>query len=263
MHRGEHISDQDLILYVDEELPVLRRMAVSRHLDSCQQCRTQVSQLREAMSGVTAAILADEPIAGGQEAQTRLRTLLAKAPKPAPFPLHLARLTAAVAIALALIGASVALRTRNADQSGLTRPNPLLTPGAAVPVSRETVCSATEAEESPKIATSLAITVFNHYGIRNPRAQAYEVDYLITPSLGGAQDVRNLWPQPYSNGLWNSRVKDALEDRLRALVCSGKLDLEAAQMELASDWIAAYKKHFHTEEPLEAHRSFVKDHAWE
>ncbi|MBS1824526.1 MAG: zf-HC2 domain-containing protein [Acidobacteria bacterium] len=263
MHAGEHISDQDLILYVDAELPALRRIAVSRHLDACAQCRAQHAQLREAMTGLTAAILSSEPVEGGAAAQHRLRTRLAAAPKTPSFQLHMARLSAAVAIALALIGASVALQTRNAEQSGLTMPNPVLTPGAAVPVSRETVCSASEAEESPKIATALAITVFNHYGIRNPQSQAYEVDYLITPSLGGSQDVRNLWPQPYSSGLWNSRVKDALEDRLRAMVCAGQLDLEQAQKELASDWIAAYKRHFHTDEPLPAHRSFVKDRAWE
>jgi hypothetical protein len=34
-----------------------------------------------------------------------------------------------------------------------------------------------------------------------------------------------------------------LEDRLHALVISGKLDLETAQREIATDWIAAYKKY--------------------
>lgn len=111
---GEHISDQDLILYVDAELSSLRRIAVRRHLDSCPRCRAQYGQLREAMTGLTAAILADDPIAGGHEAQSRLRARLSATPKRPSMQLHLARLTAAVAIALALIGASIALRTRNA-----------------------------------------------------------------------------------------------------------------------------------------------------
>jgi hypothetical protein len=34
-----------------------------------------------------------------------------------------------------------------------------------------------------------------------------------------------------------------LEDRLHALVVSGKLDLQTAQREIATDWIAAYKKY--------------------
>jgi len=34
-----------------------------------------------------------------------------------------------------------------------------------------------------------------------------------------------------------------LEDRLHALVVSGKLDLETGQREIATDWIAAYQKY--------------------
>ena len=59
-----------------------------------------------------------------------------------------------------------------------------------------------------------------------------------------------MWPQTYS-AVWNARVKDALEDRLRELVCAGDLDLPTAQMEISNDWIAAYKKYFHTDQPIE------------
>jgi hypothetical protein len=33
-------------------------------------------------------------------------------------------------------------------------------------------------------------------------------------------------------------------------VCSGKIDLKVAQQDIAKDWIAAYKKYFHTDQPL-------------
>jgi hypothetical protein len=49
-------------------------------------------------------------------------------------------------------------------------------------------------------------------------------------------------------------VKDNLEDRLRQLVCSGGLDLRAAQHDISSDWIAAYKKYFHSDTPIETAR---------
>jgi hypothetical protein len=75
------------------------------------------------------------------------------------------------------------------------------------------------------------------------------VDYLITPELGGVDSIRNLWPQPYST-VWNAHVKDMLEERLHALVCSGQVDLATAQREIATDWIGAYKKYFHTARPL-------------
>ena len=82
------------------------------------------------------------------------------------------------------------------------------------------------------------------------RADLFEVDYLVTPELGGAEDIRNLWPQPYEATLWNAHVKDALEDRLHEMVCSGEIDLATAQHDIATDWISAYKKYFHTDRPF-------------
>ena len=96
--------------------------------------------------------------------------------------------------------------------------------------------------------------VFEEYGIAAADPRAYEVDYLVTPALGGADDIHNLWPHSYSATVWNAWVKDALEDRLREMVCDGRLDLATAQQEIAANWIAAYKKYFHTDEPLAQHR---------
>jgi hypothetical protein len=92
--------------------------------------------------------------------------------------------------------------------------------------------------------------VFALYGMPGADPNAYEVDYLITPALGGADDIGNLWPQSYRATIWNARVKDALEDRLHDLVCRGDLDLPTAQHEISSDWIGAYKKYFHTDKPI-------------
>jgi hypothetical protein len=38
-------------------------------------------------------------------------------------------------------------------------------------------------------------------------------------------------------------VKDSLEARLHALVCSGKLDLKTAQQAIATNWLAAYNRY--------------------
>jgi hypothetical protein len=64
------------------------------------------------------------------------------------------------------------------------------------------------------------------------------------------EDIHNLWPEPYSSSPWNAHVKDALEEHLHQMVCAGKLDLSTAQRDIATDWIAAYKKYFHTDKPL-------------
>ncbi len=140
-------------------------------------------------------------------------------------------------------------------------PNPALTPGAVRPeVTKAMVCSGNVPAD---LAAPRAMAVFQRYAISRPSPRTFELDYLIPPDLGGSDAPENLWPQPYANGEWNSKVKDALEDRLRAMVCNGELDLPAAQRELSRDWIAAYKKHFHAEHPLVDHAAFVKDRPWE
>ncbi|MGC2279702.1 MAG: hypothetical protein WA603_06770, partial [Candidatus Acidiferrales bacterium] len=55
---------------------------------------------------------------------------------------------------------------------------------------------------------------------------------------------------PYSMPAWNAHRKDALEEYLHQLVCAGKLDLPTAQHDIATNWIAAYKKYFHTNAPV-------------
>jgi hypothetical protein len=68
--------------------------------------------------------------------------------------------------------------------------------------------------------------------------------------LGGVEEIHNLWPEPYTSPGWNAHMKDALEEHLHQLVCAGKLDLSTAQRDIATDWISAYKKYFHTDKPL-------------
>jgi hypothetical protein len=53
----------------------------------------------------------------------------------------------------------------------------------------------------------------------------------------------HLWPQSFDTQPWNARTKDALENRLHALVCAGRLPLGQAQREIAADWIAAYVRY--------------------
>jgi hypothetical protein len=132
-----------------------------------------------------------------------------------------------------------------------------LTPGATRSVSISEVCSIPHEDVVRAVSDSMRKEVFEEYGIMNARAEDYEIDYLIAPGLGGTEDIHNLWPQPFNSEKWNARVKDELEERLHQMVCSGDLDLPTAQHEIADDWIAAYKKYFHTDAPLSAsaHRS--------
>jgi hypothetical protein len=134
----------------------------------------------------------------------------------------------------------------------ISLPDSSLTPGAAVLAGRQAVCTETNTKNKA-VPVALRRKVFAAYGLTDAEPRAYEVDYLITPALGGADDIHNLWPQSYSATVWNAEVKDALEDRLRDMVCDGSLDLAEAQREISINWIAAYKKYFHTDQPLEGH----------
>ena len=137
----------------------------------------------------------------------------------------------------------------NARLVAVTVPDSSLTPGATVLVSEREVCREAGVKNKA-VPVALQRKVFTEYGIGTVEPGAYEVDYLITPALGGADDIHNLWPQSSRATVWNARVKDTLEDHLRDLVCKGKLDLATAQREIAGNWIEAYKKYFHTDQPL-------------
>ena len=64
----------------------------------------------------------------------------------------------------------------------------------------------------------------------------YEADHIVSIELGGAPtDAANVFPQPWQ-GPWNARQKDRIENRLRRLMCSGRLSLREAQDRISHDW---------------------------
>ena len=71
----------------------------------------------------------------------------------------------------------------------------------------------------------------------------YEEDHLISLELGGdPRSPDNLWPEPWF-GPWNAHIKDTLENKLHAMVCDGRIGLRDAQVAIATDWVAAYRKY--------------------
>jgi hypothetical protein len=277
-----HVSDQDLLRAADGELPARQIATIRKHLAACWMCRTRTGEIEGAIAEFIQAhhrtLDSLLPPPDGARALLKLRMAeLAAVSPPNPWRrlfsalLDRRRLTVACCI-LALIGpGAIVLRfdrfideSRTTAQRPETRafPDPNLTPGATLPVSRDDVCAAGMAEAVRLVPAPVALQVFAAYGIREPRPRAYELDYLITPALGGADNIRNFWPQPYGSA-WNAHLKDALEDHLHRQVCAGTLDLATAQRDLARDWISSYKKYFRTNKPLPEHASFLKDHPWE
>jgi hypothetical protein len=103
----------------------------------------------------------------------------------------------------------------------------------------EDVCAEHSSVQVRITSVALERKVFQEYGLAGAPTSNYEVDFLITPELGGTDDIRNLWPEPYSSTVWNAHVKDQLEERLYHLVCEQKVDLQTAQKDIATDWVAA------------------------
>jgi hypothetical protein len=261
LQESVHPSDQDLLLWADGELSSQRAGEIEKHLSACWTCRARMAELERSIADFVHVYHADFdgrlPPIDGPRALLRARLQQSASDSRAR---HLP-VVAAVAVLLLLTGFAVGiLRNRNLlghsnEATSLSRarviPNGELTPGATDRSSVQDVCSAGVSTNDPDVPDPVKREVLKEYGLTNVSIDSYQIDYLVTPQLGGAPNIRNLWPEPSLNTVWNSRVKDELEDRLHYLVCSGQLDLATAQYELSHDWVAAYKKYFRTNEPLQ------------
>jgi hypothetical protein len=237
-----HLSDQELLLGLDGELSSRDAGRVAAHLAECWTCRARQQEIGKAIADFVRLPNAPLPPAEGPRALLRAQMSQNRPGKDQNW-----RLMAGIC-ALLLVGLGIGQFWSQATRVVVTVPDPKLTPGATVLLSSGEVCSASNANNKA-VPVGLRRRVFEEYGIAHAEPRFYEVDYLITPALGGADDIHNLWPQSNSDTVWNAQVKDDLEDHLRALVCAGKLDLATAQREIAGNWIDAYKKYFHTDRP--------------
>jgi hypothetical protein len=156
------------------------------------------------------------------------------------------RTIAAVSLALLLLAIAPAAAR------DLTIPDPELTPGVATDATLETICGTKWGKDVRHVTPAMKRERFTAYGIqckplfKGSRLQAcgkWEIDHCISRELGGADDVRNLWPQSYSGG-WNARDKDRLENELHKRLCHGELSLADAQKRICGDWRDAYREIF-------------------
>lgn len=261
---NRHLTDREMLQALDAELSESRRSAVDAHLGACEICTARLAAIASVSTTSSEDYRSAMPDASFMAAsRTRLQAALMR--EAATPPRSWLVLTPAVAMAAAIalaVTASIYLQSAPATSSfavnhRVSLPVSSITPGATWEVSLEDLCSS--APRVRPITAAMRAQVLSAYGVENVPSDQYELDYLITPELGGATDTRNLWPQKYASPIWNARVKDELERLLPQLVCEHKLDLATAQRDMASDWVAAYKKYFHTDVPLEAHRGPAAD----
>ena len=260
-----HLSDEELLLFSDQELPPRPASKAREHIAQCETCQGRLKDLETASTDF--ADLHEQEIRAQSSHSLHARNLLKARlsetsmrhgrSRPAAFGGVMTRQLASACLALLLVvGGAWAIRQIGAQRSrsdarmaeAIALPRRTLTPGAARAVQVADLCSNQDLDNDPPVNPSLEQAVFKEYGVPASSKKNYALDYLITPALGGSDSIRNLWPQPYSS-TWNARVKDQLEDHLHELVCQGKIQLTTAQNDIASDWIAAYKRYFNTDKP--------------
>ncbi len=264
MHdQDPHFSDELLLKLLDGELSRPEADSLEAHLGECWTCRARRQQLDRTIASFIQAYQQDTedslPPANGPRALLKAQLTLNSRRPPDHFPQWISLRPkslsfAALSLVCLLITGWYVARIGHSDGRGglvVSTPNTSLTPGVAILLSRNAVCSQANVKNKD-VPASIRRMVLEEYGLGKAQPRSYEVDYLVTPALGGSDDIRNLWPHSYSS-VWNAMVKDALEDRLRDMVCAGEIDLPAAQREIAENWIEAYKKYFHTDHPLPEH----------
>ena len=269
MFRTRHLSDDALLLASEEALPRWRLSWARRHLGTCADCSRRRAQLQRTLGEFADAWGGLVPqLPDGSGARARLRTQMARAIAADDAPswgsavwgaslqgerIWLASCAAAgLVLAVFLwVGADApGSPATQASSAVFLRPNPQLTPGSTMPVALEDLCAPDTPRVAQPIPAAVQHRVFASYGADPARADAYELDHLVTPELGGASATENLWPQPFQGTAWNAYVKDELEQLFHQRVCAGTMTLRQAQQELSGDWIAAYKHHFATPVPL-------------
>jgi len=276
--RNHHCTDEELLLALDHELPSRRHRSVDAHLAQCVACRVRRARIDLAAENATALSRDDATVQTERAGRTReqlrsklnemadewdgsLRVRLVSRFTLIPRPVMVGAALAAAALLLIRVASPSRPMDPSSAVASVEReslPVASLTPGASWQLSVGEVCAGGAPEER-EVPAAVRRDVLRAYGMEQVSRDEYELDYLITPQLGGAPDARNLWPQRYASGTWNARVKDQLERLLPQLVCNRQVALETAQRDIALDWIAAYRKYFKTATPLQTQASFFRD----
>ncbi len=98
------------------------------------------------------------------------------------------------------------------------------------------ICATKWGRDVRHVTPAMRKAVAAEYGLKTLAGN--ELDHLGPRCLGGADDVRNLWPQSWT-GRCNAHQKDRLEVRLCRYVCDGTLSLDDARA-VFEDWQDGY-----------------------
>ena len=120
-------------------------------------------------------------------------------------------------------------------------PDPACTPGAIFAnVTKEKTFFSGYTKTVRSVSTSLKKKVYQAYGIAYPPPfGTYEADHFIPLTLGGSNDIANLFPES-AEPRPGFKEKDLVENYLHRKVCDGSISLSSAQRAIATNWVAVY-----------------------
>jgi hypothetical protein len=126
--------------------------------------------------------------------------------------------------------------------------DPELTPGVPDPLAtKEIICKPGYTSKVRHVTDKMKADVLHAYRAHHPDwplcqpdgKVLCEYDHLISLELGGSNDTKNLWPEPYTGDL-NAHEKDKVENFLHREVCKGTITLQDAQKKIL-DWVDVLK----------------------
>ena len=146
-------------------------------------------------------------------------------------------------LAALLLGLVSGVQAAAFDPHAPLLPNGQLTPGDVLPSDTRMICQPGYTKTVRNVPSALKNQVYKEYGITSRAPGEYEIDHLISLELGGSNSAKNLWPESFKTMPLNAHVKDALENKLHDLACSGRISMQEAQQAIAANWEAAYVKY--------------------
>ena len=123
-------------------------------------------------------------------------------------------------------------------------PDPVMTPGVVASTDQALVCERDYPARSRYVTNTTKNKVYKAYKIKKELCtNGCKIDHLIPLSIGGSNDIQNLWPHEYG-AEWTVFEKTRLEVRLRKEVCSGKLPIVEAQVCIQNDWTKCFERFY-------------------
>jgi hypothetical protein len=137
---------------------------------------------------------------------------------------------------------SIGQRTKTSNCVSVNAlPDSACTPGAILPdATSDQICQSGYSSTVRNVPDALKNEVYSEYGITSHAPGQYEVDHFISLELGGSNDIANLWPEP-AEPRPGFHEKDKVENYLHDQVCSGKMSLQDAQLQIATNWLKIYE----------------------